>query len=57
VPRVDEQFASWVEGLIREREDARRRRDWGRADAIRGELTAAGVVIEDAPQGTRWRRT
>jgi cysteinyl-tRNA synthetase len=45
-----------VEGLIRERADARRNKDWGRADTVRKTLLEMGVVIEDTPQGTTWRR-
>jgi cysteinyl-tRNA synthetase len=53
---VDKDLARWVEGLLGEREAARQRRDWARADAIRDELIAANVVIEDTPNGPRWRR-
>jgi cysteinyl-tRNA synthetase len=45
-----------VETLIQERTDARARRDFGRSDAIRGELEARGILLEDTPAGTRWRR-
>jgi cysteinyl-tRNA synthetase len=45
-----------VERLVEEREDARRSRNWARADAIRKELEAQGVTLEDTPQGTRWKR-
>ncbi len=45
-----------VEKLIQERKDARGRRDFARADAIRGELDARNIVLEDTPSGTRWRR-
>jgi cysteinyl-tRNA synthetase len=43
-----------VEALLEERRTARAGRDFARADAIRHELTAMGVVIEDGAQGTRW---
>ncbi len=45
-----------IEQLIAERQQAKVDKDWGRADRIRDELTAAGIIIEDSPQGTRWRR-
>jgi cysteinyl-tRNA synthetase len=45
-----------IERLIAERNEARRRRDFATADAIRDRLAAAGVAIEDGPSGTRWRR-
>ncbi|HNQ03253.1 MAG TPA: cysteine--tRNA ligase [Thiobacillaceae bacterium] len=45
-----------IETLIQERLVARRRKDFKRADAIRDELMAAGILLEDSPQGTSWRR-
>jgi cysteinyl-tRNA synthetase len=45
----------WVERLLGERADARRRRDFAAADRIRDELAGKGVVIEDGPQGARWK--
>ncbi|HET8899857.1 MAG TPA: cysteine--tRNA ligase [Rhodanobacteraceae bacterium] len=46
--------AATVEALLDERQRARATRDFARADAIRAELTAMGVAIEDGAQGTRW---
>jgi cysteinyl-tRNA synthetase len=45
-----------IETLIERRNAARRDRDWATADRIRDELDAAGVVLEDGPGGTTWRR-
>ncbi len=46
--------AEEITALIKEREEARRRRDYARADAIRDELREKGIVLEDTPEGTRW---
>ena len=46
-----------IEKQIAERTEAKRRKDFKRADAIRAELAAQGIVIEDKPDGTsRWKR-
>lgn len=45
-----------IEKLIQERAEARKAKDWARSDEIRDELAAMGIVIEDTPQGVRWRR-
>ena len=47
--------AAWVEEQIAARAAARAGRDFGRADAIRAELAARGVQLEDRRDGTRWR--
>ncbi|HAD08285.1 MAG TPA: cysteine--tRNA ligase [Porticoccaceae bacterium] len=45
-----------VEALIAERETAKQNKDYARADGIREELKARGIVLEDSREGTRWRR-
>ena len=45
---------SLVQTLLQQRARARATRDWASADAIRDSLTAAGLKIEDTPQGSRW---
>jgi cysteinyl-tRNA synthetase len=45
-----------VEKLIAARKAARAAKDWQAADRLRGELDAAGIVIEDGTGGTTWRR-
>ncbi|MEF3355698.1 cysteine--tRNA ligase [Paenibacillus sp. GYB006] len=45
-----------IEKLIQERAEARKAKDWARSDEIRDELADMGIVIEDTPQGVRWRR-
>jgi cysteinyl-tRNA synthetase len=52
---VDDDLASWVEERIEARKAARAARDFAAADAIRDELTSRGIVLEDGPQGTRWK--
>ena len=39
---------------LQERAEARARKDWAAADRVRDALTAAGVVVEDTPNGPRW---
>jgi cysteinyl-tRNA synthetase len=44
-----------AEELIRKREEARKAKDWKTADAIRQQLKAMGIAIEDTAQGVRWK--
>jgi cysteinyl-tRNA synthetase len=45
-----------VEKLIAEREEARRAKDYARADAVRAKLAARGIILEDTAGGVRWKR-
>jgi cysteinyl-tRNA synthetase len=47
--------AEEIESLIAERLAARKARNFARSDAIRDDLKARGVILEDTPQGTRWK--
>jgi len=52
---TDPALARWVDERIAARAQARKSKDFKAADAIRVELAAKGVEIEDTPQGTKWR--
>ena len=51
-----EMLDSEVQSLIDERQEARRRRDFHRADEIRVELADRGIILEDTKDGVRWKR-
>ena len=51
-----ESDASAIEQKINERNEAKRAKDYKHADAIRAELLGQGIVLEDTPTGTIWRR-
>ena len=44
-----------IESLIKNRNEARKNKDWGRADGCRDELTQMGVILEDSLKGTEWK--
>jgi len=46
-----------IEALIQRRIEAKKEKNWADADAMRDQLKQAGVVLEDTPAGTNWRRT
>ncbi|MGQ0661495.1 cysteine--tRNA ligase [Sphingosinicella sp.] len=45
-----------IDRLVERRTDAKKQRDWTEADRIRDDLAAEGIVLEDGPAGTSWRR-
>ena len=51
-----EMLDSEIQSLIDQRQEARRRRDFGRADEIRNELASRGIILEDTKDGVRWKR-
>lgn len=53
--KADPALAAWVTERVAARDQARKSKDFKAADAIRAELKARGVEIEDTPQGTKWR--
>lgn len=52
----EEALPAEAEALIKQREEARKIKDWKTADATRTQLKAMGIVIEDTSQGVRWKR-
>ena len=45
-----------IEARLAARQEARKRREWEKADQIRNDLAAQGIEIIDTPAGPRWRR-
>ena len=53
---ADDDDAAEIEALIEERTNARKEKNWAKADEIRNRLTEMGIVLEDTPQGVKWHR-
>ena len=53
---VAEDDAAWIEEKIAERQAARKARDFKKADAIRDELKAQGIILEDTREGVKWKK-
>ncbi len=53
--KKEEKLPKEAEELILKREEARKAKDWKTADEIRAQLKAMGIIIEDTPQGVKWR--
>lgn len=45
-----------ITALVKEREQARKNKDWAKSDELREQLKEMGITVEDTPQGTRWIR-
>ncbi|WP_434524008.1 cysteine--tRNA ligase [Photorhabdus asymbiotica] len=54
--QVDDKDIAKIEALIKQRNDARKNKDWALADSARDQLNEMGIELEDGPQGTSWRR-
>jgi len=53
---LEESFEQEIKNLIKEREEARKAKNWKKSDQIRDELRDKGVLLEDTPEGVRWRK-
>jgi cysteinyl-tRNA synthetase len=56
LPAGEDRLSPEEQALFDERQEARRNRDFARADEARKKLEAMGIILEDGPKGTRWRR-
>ena len=54
--QVDDELRAYVEARIAERKEAKKAKDFAKADAIREELSGKGIVIKDTRQGTVWEK-
>jgi cysteinyl-tRNA synthetase len=53
---MEEALPAEVDALVQKREEARKAKNWKEADAIRAQLKAMDIVLEDTAQGVRWRK-
>lgn len=53
---AEDEDAAQIEALIKLRNDSRAAKDWANADLARDKLNEMGIVLEDGPNGTTWRR-
>jgi len=56
VYKKQESLDDEIEKLIEERQKARKEKNWALADKIRDDLKSRGIILEDTPQGVKWRR-
>ena len=55
--KSEENFEQEIKNLIKEREEARKAKNWKKSDQIRDKLREKGVILEDTPEGVRWKKT
>ena len=56
VDKEEEMLAEDIEKMIEERQAARKAKDFAMADAIRDELLAKGIILEDTREGVKWKK-
>jgi cysteinyl-tRNA synthetase len=56
LPQGEDRLTAEEQALFDERQEARRKREFARADEARARLEALGIILEDSAKGTRWRR-
>jgi cysteinyl-tRNA synthetase len=54
--KAQEVLPAEIDTLVKKREEARKAKNWKEADAIRTQLKAMGIVLEDTAQGVRWHK-
>jgi cysteinyl-tRNA synthetase len=54
--KMQEALPAEIDALVQKREEARKAKNWKEADAIRTQLKAMGIVLEDTAQGVRWHK-
>jgi len=55
-PLLEASDVAEIEKLVKEREEHRRNKQWALADSVRQKLLEQGIVLEDTPKGTVWKR-
>ena len=56
VDKQEELLDTDIEKLIQERQEARKAKDFAKADAIRDDLAAKGIILEDTREGVKWKK-
>ena len=56
VDKKEEILDADIEAMIAARQEARKAKDFAKADAIRGELLEKGIILEDTREGVKWKR-